>query len=308
MAEDKSMARGTAQELFRDNIGSVVDPTIPTLFAENGLDMGVILDPALSAHDLEAANSSDRVLAARLSSEAIQNHDGIISGSLDAVRSGLAERVADARADKASISQRDADRANDTAFYIMLMADNGVGSFISGQFFGGMDDDEALSFARRMEDETGRSLEEWAEEVLGPEAAERHEGESEADYIRRVGRDVLDAITDDDGNLLPEYADSAIGNFFLGEYEYQRILGEVMPQVQAARASGMSIEQAETELRSQGVLDGGLRTAFAAAVTADGSDQELQQVVETDRDLGRGTDLESEERVANNAAALDMFS
>ncbi|RMA40896.1 hypothetical protein D9R08_17195 [Rhodophyticola porphyridii] len=302
------MAGGSAQELFRDNIGSIVDPGTEILFSENIADMGIVLDPALSAHDLDAASSPNRVITARAASEAIENHDGIISGSRDGVRSGVAERVADARESKAAVSERDSERANDTAFYVMLLAENGVGGFISGQFFGGMDDDEALSFGRRMEEETGRSLEDWAEEILGPEAAERHDGESEADYIRRVGRDVLDAITDDDGDLLPEYADSAIGNFFLGEYEYQRILGEVMPQVQAARASGMTIEQAEAELRAEGVMDGGLRVEFAAAVAAEGDDQELYIALEDDRELGSDTDLGTTVDVAANASALDMFS
>lgn len=286
-------AGASMRELFQENIFDLVSP---------------VLDPDLDAHDLEAATSADRTSTTKASAENHRTHDGVISGNLEGVRNGLAERVLDARDSKAARSERADRQASDTAFYVMLMAQNDVGRYIAKQFFGRMSDEEALDFNSRLQAETGKSIGEWAEEILGPDAAARLPNESEADYITRIGQDVHTAITDENGQILPQYQNHALGQFFMGDYAYQRVVGEVMPEVQVAREADMSLAEAEAILRSEGVLDGGLSAEFAAAASAESSDQELYIALEDNREIGREVDLEDATDVAANTAAFDMFS
>lgn len=239
MAEDKNMARGTAQELFRDNIGSVVDPTIPTLFAENGLDMGVILDPALSAHDLEAANSPARVITAQASTNNLQNHDGVISGNRAGIRSGLAERVADAKESKTARSTRDAERANDTAFYLALMQEGAFDGYIAENVFGGMSDDEVGNLVDEIERTYGGSFEEYAAEILGEDSIAQLPGESDADYQRRLLQEIGEAVLNEDGTIRAGFEDDPVARFIQNHEFYQKSMEAVADREQRL-ATGQS--------------------------------------------------------------------
>ncbi|GFE65553.1 hypothetical protein [Litoreibacter roseus] len=299
------MKNEAAIELFRENMSDIGQLGPVSLFLDNATSL---TDPTLDGHNPAALNDYAKIQTAQNKAQALDTHHGVISGSKDGIRGGIAERVADARGGKIAQSEREDRRAADSAFYVLLLAEGGVGSFIAGKYFEGMSDEEALDFSRRLEEETGMSLEQWAGDILGPEVAAKLPSETDAEYIKRVGKDVLEAITDDEGKLLPEYADSAIGNFFQGEYEYQRILGSVMPQIEAARASGMTVPQAEAKLRAEGVMDGGLKVEFAAAAAAESDDQALYVALEDDRELGREVDLGTTADVAANNTALNMFS
>lgn len=94
------------------------------LFRENMMDVvAAIHDPSLDGHDPDAASDPKKVANARADRVARDVHDGVLSGSIDGVRGGIAERVADNRDSKEAKAARDEERANDTAFYLALMAD-----------------------------------------------------------------------------------------------------------------------------------------------------------------------------------------
>lgn len=94
------------------------------LFQENIIDVvAATHDPSLEAHDPSASNDPNKVAKIRADRLAQEIHDGVLSGSVDGVRGGIAERVADNRDSKEAKAARDDQRANDTAFYLGLMAD-----------------------------------------------------------------------------------------------------------------------------------------------------------------------------------------
>lgn len=120
MAEDEGMTKEAAIELFRENMGDMGQIGPVSLFLENSISM---TDPAIDGHNIDAANNYERVQTAQSQFRAQEIHDGVLSGSVDGVRGGIAERVADNRDSKEAKAARDEERANDTAFYLGLMAD-----------------------------------------------------------------------------------------------------------------------------------------------------------------------------------------
>lgn len=312
------MARGTAQELFRDNIGSIVDPGISTLFADNGFDMGVILDPSLSAHDLDAANAPERVITARAKAEAVENHDGIISGNRDGVRNGLAERVVDARDNKAARSARDDERANDTAFYLALMQNGEFDRYVAEQVYSSMSDDEIMTISTEVLEETGKSIEQHAKEVLGEENVERQPGESEADYYRRLWTELRVEMMERDPEtgryrLKEEYEDHVLGSRLLNHQEQARIDPILRETAELVAANG-SVEQAMAELQDSNVVDQGLTSEIGAQsltsnynLQADPKGAEVLVELAEDRDTGREADLDTDEDATLSANVLGSF-
>ena len=108
------MGRQTAIELFRENMGDMGQVGPVSLFLENSASM---LDPALDGHNPDAANSYAKIQTAKAAQAARDVHDGTISGSVEGVRGGIAERVADNRESKAQKSERESRRADETAFF-----------------------------------------------------------------------------------------------------------------------------------------------------------------------------------------------
>ncbi len=274
-----------------------------SLFLENSASM---LDPALDGHNPDAANSYAKIQTAKAAQTARDVHDGTISGSVEGVRGGIAERVADNRESKAQKSERESRRADETAFFLALMQNGGMADYIGEQMFGGMNDDEVFDYSARMVAETGKSIQDWAAEILGDEAAQQRASESNADYHRRLHSDVLAAIKDPNtGEFLPEYSDHPLASFTREQQEYKDVMNE-MTTVMAAHNAGQSLDATEAELASQNITDGGIRVEFASAAT-DG-DTELDNVLRKDRDVGSDNDLADEERIANNDTAFSMFN
>lgn len=314
MAEDKKMARGSAQELFRDNIGSVVDVGVQTLFAENIADMGIVLDPALSAHDLDAASSPARVADARATAEAIENHHGIISGSREGVRSGVAERVVDARDSKSAVSEREDQRANETMFYLALIQNGEFVHFMVERAFENMSDEDVRSFIDDVESATGMSFEDAMVDLLGPDYVKR-DGESDEDYARRVGPDAARHVVEYDRDAERFVARPGFENHALTPFLIDIAARELSdPAVQTAiemHRDGRDGSEIIAALDAGGTMDGGWVGEQAALTLeqnfntqASPEAEDVLVAMADDRDVGRESNLDAEEDASQSADFL----
>lgn len=303
------MVRGVA-ELFSENSRDMERISPALLFQENALSL---LDPAVDAHNLDAANVN-RAAVRKAQAETIENHHGIISGSRDGVRNGVAERVLDARESKTAASEREDQRTNETLFYLALMQDGDFVRFAAEQAFNSMTDEEVRSFIDDVEAATGKSFEDNIVEVLGPEYAKR-EGESDLDYARRVGPDATAEMTEIDpetGRIVakPGYEDHPLTPFMI-----QATARELTnPQVQNAITmlqNGQTSAEVAAELHAVEATDQGLKTdtlreglrqTFVAS--ADPEQAALVAALDEDRDIGSDDDLDVDERAENTSNFL----
>lgn len=106
-----------------------------------------------------------------------------------------------------------------------------VGAYIGQRIFSNKTDAEIAHIVAEIETATGDSFENYARKVLGPEnVPERQDGESDADYQRRVLEAVSDEIIELQGNevrIKPEYANDPVAKIIQREEVFHRVKRKV---------------------------------------------------------------------------------
>ena len=177
-------------------------------FRANGFDL------ARERREYEKGSDHERQELRRDEQRAQQ----ILGGGTEDVSAGrrvaFAARAARERYEKNEEKRRKEDLE---VMILTMMLDGDFSAYLSDQVVDNMSDAEISAFVDRIEQVTGKSLEDYAAELLGEENAQRKPGESDADYKRRIvkaiHKEVMDVSVDPDGNpvpnIKPKYADDA---------------------------------------------------------------------------------------------------
>ena len=130
--------------------------------------------------------------------------------------------------------------------FLELIADGDYGGFMADGVFGSKSDAEIEQFVSEYE-AGGRSLEADAQAILGDDMPERMEGESQADYHRRLLQAVTKEAFDEHGNIKPEYADSPLVEHISRDEDFVR-MDRVYRKVREEGPTPENIELVEREV------------------------------------------------------------
>ena len=102
-------------------------------------------------------------------------------------------------------------RLEDDFILLALIEQGRVGAYVAGQVVDKMSDAEINTFVERIEAVTGETLETYATRLLGKAVAERRDGETDADYRRRmvdaIHAEVMEVAIDSEGNPVARIKD-----------------------------------------------------------------------------------------------------
>lgn len=275
------------------------------LFQENMIDIVTsIHDPSLDAHNPDTAIDPNETAKRRAAQAAQDVHDGTISGSVDGVRGGIAERVADNRDSKEARAARESKKADDTMFYLGLAQDYNSGLAIARGMYEGMSDQEVFDFSERMEAETGKSIHVWAEEILTDDQRKRLPDETDAEYERRIQQETIAAMLGPDGEFLPEYADHPLARWVQQQEEHQASVERVRER-EAAIVADPSQKQEVVAAVSKEVAE----DQITADAYAQYSEIDALKITGNDGHDGfRDKDFSTAEAVERGASVLGRFS
>lgn len=178
---------------------------------------------------VSAAGARPDVLHARLMGEQFRIQDnetllGIASESIAGVMARGGAGFVTSQKQQQERADRRAKEHNDTAFFLTLLNNGELDSYIAGEIVDGMSDAEVTSLVADIEAETGQSFEDYAQGILGDDMPDRMPWESNIDYQRRVTEDIIEEILDERGQIKPGYANDPIARTVLGHDEYQALL------------------------------------------------------------------------------------
>jgi len=129
-----------------------------------------------------------------------------------------------AKADKRKVQERiDADM-----FYLALINNNQLGGYIANEVFDSKSDWQIFDIVTEIETKTGMRFEYYTAKILGAEAAQRMDGESDADYNRRVLKALADEMLEADGSIKAQYADEPLADIIRGDAAYQKIMHDIL--------------------------------------------------------------------------------
>lgn len=111
-----------------------------------------------------------------------------------------------------------------------------------------MSDGEIADLVSDIVTKTGQSFDDYARSVLGDDMPERKPDESDADYQRRVLKELADEMLDDNGNIKPKYQDDPVAQFLAGNDKFKSIKQKIASLDAEVQAHGMTADvQAEAE-------------------------------------------------------------
>lgn len=144
-------------------------------------------------------------------------------GGRRALTSAAATMQASTAAEK-----RSKQAADDWAFYLNLIQNGQVGHYIADKIFDNKSDWEIFQIVAEIEAATGDSFENYAKSILGEDnVPKRFDGESDADYQRRVLKVITAEILDPNtGQIKPQYADDPVANIIRDHKAYRRIIAK----------------------------------------------------------------------------------
>jgi len=129
-----------------------------------------------------------------------------------------------AKADKRKARERmDAD-----IFYLALINSGQFGGYIANEVFDSKSDWQIFDIVSEIETKTGMRFEDYAAKILGTEAAQRMDGESDADYNRRVLKSLADEMLEADGSIKAQYTDEPLADIIRGDAAYQKIMHDIL--------------------------------------------------------------------------------
>lgn len=136
------------------------------------------------------------------------NH-GLKSGSAESIHKTTAAASKDAQNSRDAKAERRARQLEQDALFLALYNSGDLDNYVAENTFGAMDDAEIASVIAQIEEETGKSFDDYARDILG-ELPDRRDGESEADYHRRVLTAIGDEILNDDLSFKPGYENDPV--------------------------------------------------------------------------------------------------
>lgn len=167
-------------------------------------------------------------------------------GGRRALTSAAATMQASTAAEKRS--KQDAD---DWAFYLNLIQNGQVGHYIADEIFDNKSDWEIFQIVAEIEAATGDSFENYAKSILGEDnVPERFDGESDAEYQRRVLKVITAEILDPNtGQIKPQYADDPVAKIVAREEPYQRTVAKTAEIEGRYERGEITLDQATNEVR-----------------------------------------------------------
>lgn len=280
-------------EDFKDNGLTVVSRKLSDLFGElaQGTD--------LNAQDIERIVLNAPGEAAR----AKQNDEMMSAGSI----AGMTPLSGQFSEHQRKLLERLKNQGrSDNAFNILLLdalQNNTLPSFIADQVFDDMSDDDVTALVADIEEQTGRPFEAYAKDILGDDLPERIAGESEADYQRRVLKDLTAEMLNPDGSVKPEYADDPIVQFL----EQQDVVHEIRQKAQSIQAEVEVTGVTEKVVAdTKDVSSAGYRVADTVSNGLE--NDELQNVASDGQNGHRDGGFENDLNTSGSSSALaDIF-
>lgn len=153
--------------------------------------------------------------------------EGFGEGSVAGHRTHIVNETGSGGMGGKSGEKRAARQAYKEALLATLMDHGGLPEFIAEQVFGDMSEQEIADIVGRIEAETGMSIEEYAAEILGEDAAQKLPDETVAEYNLRIVQALGAAIMDDDGNIKPEFRGSVLADLLETDADYREIISQV---------------------------------------------------------------------------------
>jgi hypothetical protein len=141
--------------------------------------------------------------------------------------------------------------AEDWAFYLTLMQDGQVGHYIANEIFDNKSDWEIFQIVAEIEAVTGDSFENYAKSILGEDnVPERLDGESDADYQRRVLKAITAEILNPrTGKIKPQYADDPVANIIRDHKAYQHTVAKTSEIENRLNHGDITLNEAKQEVR-----------------------------------------------------------
>ncbi len=216
-----------------------------------------------------------------------QNLFGIQSGLRESLIKSGAAATAEAQESLINDAERKSKERSSDILLLALIKAGDADTFIAGQVFGNMTDDEIFSFAESVESETGLSVLEHARDILGDDMPEQKPGESEADYLRRAMEDVVKE-THEDGEVKPEYADHALLRQIKKRDDYQAAVEFAKSKDAEIALNGGLVTEADV---SETIAEAGKSHASSDTVAFEIEDQTLRWVSRDVQDSSRDEDV-----------------
>ncbi|MEP3476429.1 MAG: hypothetical protein ABJN57_09440 [Hyphomicrobiales bacterium] len=141
--------------------------------------------------------------------------------------------------------------AEDWAFYLTLMQDGQVGHYIANEIFDNKSDWEIFQIVAEIETATGDSFENYAKSILGVDnVPEVLEGESDADYQRRVLKAITAEILDPrTGQIKPQYADDPVAKIIRDHKAYQHTVAKTVEIENRLNRGDITLKEAKQEVQ-----------------------------------------------------------
>lgn len=226
---------------------------------------------------------------------------GLKSGSRESIHKTTAAATIDAQDSRDEKAERKSKQLVDDAMLIALLNSGDLDNFVAESIFGGMSDTEVAGFVSQIEDETGRSFEDYAKEILGEDMPQRRAGESEVDYNRRVLTALGDEVLNDDLTVKAGYENDPIAKF-VDDHRETENAREVVRSVDAvAREHGTdeAVAQIKPQVEESYVV--------AGVAEAESAVDEVSDTGNTALDGHSDTDFEESSIVQEGSSFLSGF-
>lgn len=228
---------------------------------------------------------------------------GLLSESIQSVSGKLAQH--NFKVERMRRDQEAKANSGRTIELLALLESGQYGAYIASAVFDSMSDEEITDFVAEIEAKTGKPFEEYAKEILGDAMPKRNEGESEADYQRRVAKELTEEMLDtsDPNNIRfkPGYEDDPVAGFLKKNEEYHKGAKVVADDANArVAATGEVTKEDEQIVQNAASKD----LATADLMESDLDYDELQIVAVESQDTQYGSD-------SNDAATAvddDLFA
>ena len=118
-------------------------------------------------------------------------------------------------------------QADTDMFYLALIESHSFGGYIADEIFDHKSDWQIFDIVMQIETKTGMGFEDYAARILGADAAQRLDGESDADYNRRILKALTDEMLEADGRIKAQYAGESLADIIRGDAAYRRIMQDL---------------------------------------------------------------------------------
>lgn len=287
----------------RENQDNLTDADAPPV-APGGPMSSALAAALAGAQDLtfpELERLTDLAIAREQSAMNTDVLFGLSSGSLESQKPGSNLDRHNRMERERLLKQQSKAKGSDIEL-LALLESGQYGAYIASAVFDSMDDAEVSDLVADIEAKTGKPFEEYAKEILGDAMPKRQPGESEADYQRRVLKDVTEEMLDtsDPTNIRfkPGYEDDPVAGFLKKNEEYQEGTKVVADRVNAeVAATGVVTEKHQQDIENEanrGVgtgwqLEGDIQADQLQNVAAESQEEEWMEdlndlAVQTDAD------------------------